>query len=261
MKKIYLFVIVAFLISTVLYLVNLQNGNILGIKKKDNPIVTPTPLVMPENTVEVNYKDREYWISWMKVREINKLFLYPNYSEKETSRSLIEKYKCQKLVNGGFYTKDDQPLGLFISEGMKLKDKTKNITMNGIFFASYEGGVGILPDFTENRTRFAVQTGPILIDNRMPKKLFLPNDIHARRMVVGLTEENEVVFLAFYNKDMPFGGPFLSDLPDILSRFQDKTGIRLVKALNLDGGSASAFYNGSFFLEELSYIGSYFCLR
>lgn len=259
MKKIHLIIILAGVMSVFSAWAirkNIQNKKIAGLSVR-----TPSSTIMPENTVEINFKGKSYWASWISIFDTDRLVLYPNFEAKDTSLTFIKKNNCKSLISGGFYTEDDKPLGLFIAEGEKLRDKIKSSLATGIFSLAYNGAVDISSDSVDEKPRFAIQTGPILIENGIFRKLYSRDDTAARRVVVSLTEKNEVVFIAFYSSSSPLQGPYLADLPPFLSRFQDKTGIHLAKAVNLDGGSASAFYNGSFLLEEINYVGSYFCIR
>jgi exopolysaccharide biosynthesis protein len=261
MKKIYLLVVFILAVSTFLFWKTINHGNILGIKKKSIEVVTPTPFKMPENTVSVTEGGKTFWATWIKVPDKDKVFLYPNFTEKDSARNLIAKNKCKYLVNGSYYTKDDQPLGLFLSNGLMLKDKTASSLMPGIFFISSDNKeVDITYDLAGKNVRFALQIGPMLIESGKTKNLMIKDDDFARRMVIALTPDKEIIFITIYDSNILFSGPYLSDLPTLLMQFTKTSGISLQKAANLDGGSASAFYTGTFFLEELSYIGSYFCI-
>ena len=79
-------------------------------------------------------------------------------------------------------------------------------------------------------------------------------------MLVATNEKGHVVFLVIYKKQSVFDGPHLKDLPTILDLFQQNKKIILKDVLNLDGGSASAFYTEGFKLKEIKPLGSYFCV-
>ena len=258
MKKLYLIGILAIISS--LILLTIAKGNLQSKKRIALPVSTPSPFVMPENTVEITFDGKSYWVSWIKVDDLSKLTLFPNFQEKTTARSFINKNKCQYLVNGGFYTEDDRPLGLFESGGEKIREKSANFLIPEIFFVTSDGEFDMVAEPPLRKVRFALQTGPLLIEKGLPKKLAIKNDETSRRMVVGKTSQREVIFLAVYDKEETFQGPPLSDLPGIINEFQKQKGIFFTKAVNLDGGSASVFYTNSLFLEELTYAGSFFCV-
>lgn len=106
----------------------------------------------------------------------------------------------------------------------------------------------------------AVQAGPILILDGKPRTLSIKNDENERRIVVAKTNDDKVLFLAIYKKDSAYIGPKLSEVPNLLQEFTQETDIEISSALNLDGGTASAFYTEGVSLGELTKIGSYFCV-
>jgi hypothetical protein len=80
-------------------------------------------------------------------------------------------------------------------------------------------------------------------------------------MIAMVTGDNKVIFMSIYNESSKFMGPYLADLPQILEIAQDKIGFLIADAINLDGGSASAFYFRDFQLSEASPIGGFFCVK
>ncbi len=264
MKKIFLLFIFIFTVSLPsFYILNKihDNGEILGVKKKNKPFVTPTPFVMPENTVALSKGEKTYWMTWVKVEDKEKLFLYPNFTEKDAARSLIEKKKCKSLINGSYYTKDDKPLGLFLSENVSFSKKNPSALIPVIFYVSADNReAGFVTDLADKKARIALQVGPVLVKDGKARRLSIRDDEMARRIILALAEDNQIIFITAYKPDAIYDGPYLTNLPDLLLHFREKTGINLSDAVNLDGGSASVFYDGKFFLEELSYIGSYFCV-
>ena len=73
------------------------------------------------------------------------------------------------------------------------------------------------------------------------------------------TKEGKVIFIVAYTKGNPLSGPRLTELPEIIDELSKNAKLDIVDALNLDGGSHSAFLTKSFQLTEISTIGSYFC--
>ena len=78
-------------------------------------------------------------------------------------------------------------------------------------------------------------------------------------MVVGITKKGETIFLVLYDPENTWSGPKLADTPGVLSGVIER--LQLTDALNLDGGSASAFIRGDLSLEELTSVGSFFCVK
>ncbi|MCX6724478.1 MAG: hypothetical protein NTV20_00040, partial [Candidatus Shapirobacteria bacterium] len=55
-------------------------------------------------------------------------------------------------------------------------------------------------------------------------------------------------------------GPLLADLPQIVGEIGETLGEDFKTALNLDGGTASAFLSQKKTIKEYTLIGSFFCL-
>ncbi len=221
---------------------------------------SPTPSPLPDQTIDYSVKGKMFRASWFTVSDIGKVFLYSNLDQKQTASEFISDKKCKEAVNAGFYTKEYKPVGLFVSEGKTLRDFTPNALFNGIVSISENNEARFL-DSPPSNTRIALQTGPFLIRDRQQMALRIQNDQSARRIAVGLTSNNTLLYMAFYDPENVYEGPLLNELPADLQEFQKQTGIMINDALNLDGGSASAFYTKGLFLQELTPVGSFFCIR
>ncbi|RJR30058.1 hypothetical protein C4564_01180, partial [Candidatus Microgenomates bacterium] len=107
----------------------------------------------------------------------------------------------------------------------------------------------------------ALQTGPVLVENGSAVELSLARDKQARRIVAAITGSNELVFVAIYSPGSSFDGPYLEDLPLIVNHISEELNLNIADAINLDGGTASAFYSENTHISELSPIGSFFCVK
>lgn len=222
------------------------------------PIVSFTPSP-PKDSLEIDNNGRIYRVAWLEVNNPSTVSLIPNFTENRTARSLIESKKCTEVVNGGFYTKDNQPTGLFINEGITLRSSIPNTLFNGFFVVDQNNTASIASSPPEEVGRLALQTGPILIRDEKVVKLVIRDDEFARRVVVGVTQKETVVFLVIYDPENSWSGPKLADTPDILSKVIAR--LQLKDVLNLDGGSASAFIRDDLSLQELTSVGSFFCVK
>ena len=215
--------------------------------------------VQNENQLTLEYKTGDLGVVWAFIEDPSKLSLHLNLEDKKTAASANTELGCKLLVNGGFYSKEDKPIGLFVASGKTISNWQENRLFNGILGITKEGKVQIIGsrgDF-EN----AVQTGPVLVKDGVHKELAIKNDTPARRVVAGITIEGKLVFLSFFNPASYYLGPNLEDLPFLLKSFEKQTGIEIKDAINLDGGTASAFYAEGISLTELRPIGSYFCSK
>ena len=137
-------------------------------------------------------------------------------------------------VNGGYFDERFAPLGLRIAEGKKLSLLVRGRLLSGIVVASgskiqilrlSEFGKGIRP-------QTAIQCGPFLID-RGAAVAGLDSKHTARRTFIALSNSGEVLMGYCSNAS-------LAELPAILAGYAGDTKIQ--RALNLDGGSSSAFW-------------------
>lgn len=159
--------------------------------------------------------------------------------------------KCRYGTNGGFYTKENKPIGLVVANS-----KTLNPAQNNKLFNGYLSNRGISFDIPSDAI-WAVQTGPVLWNNNQSMKVNTTNDKSARRNVAILSIDDKLYFAIFYNPQASVLGPYLNDLPEILKLLN----ISIKSAINLDGGGASAFYDGKTFLEESDPVGTILCAK
>lgn len=213
------------------------------------------------NTFSLEYQAKQYRVSWYGVDNIDSLSLIPNFSEKLPASSALGKYNCKFVSSAGFYTETNKPVGLFIHNGTTLESFKTNALFNGILSVNDFATSRITRDVPSDRLSIGLQTGPILIENSFARKLAIKNDKPARRVVAAVTGENKLFLLVIYTELGSFDGPYLNDLPEILKTAQKDIGQEFADAINLDGGSASAFYSPGVTLSELSPVGSFFCVR
>lgn len=222
------------------------------------PSLSPSPSPPPES-LDIDKGDRTYRIAWLLVRNPSAITLIPNFTEKRTARSLIDNKECTEVINGGFYTQDNQPTGLFVAEGKTIRGNIPNTLFHGYVVVDQDNTASIASSPPEQTPRLALQTGPILVGDGKAMTIAIQGDEYARRVVVGITHKRGVVFLAVYDPENPGSGPKLADTPGIL--FTVAARLQLKDALNLDGGSASAFIRSDLSLEELTSVGSFFCIN
>lgn len=223
---------------------------------------TPTPKSSETNkqSVVIDIEELPMRISWVKVDPKN-LDLYSNLQEKLTSTIIRAQKNCQVLVNAGFYSKENKHLGLLISN-YEIFSKTLSSSLFNGFFSVDENGANINTSPPANSSRLAIQSGPILLYNNDARIITISNnDEPARRIVAATTSDTQVLFLAIHRDGSELQGPYLTQVPNILSSFENETGININNAINLDGGSASVFITDSVYLPEVTQIGSYFCAK
>ncbi len=230
-----------------------------------NDLSSPSPFeqIKPtgHNFVDYEFNNLRLRVAWIEVSNLENLSLFSNLPTSETAEKRIREKSCKYLVNGGFYSEARRPIGAFVSEGETVNRSSRNNLFNGVFSVNDQEEPKITNNLGLGNVRFAVQSGPILISDGQLQQINLRSDAGERRTVVAINSQKRVVFLSIFNPESVYLGPHLSELADVLREFEKKTGNKFSFALNLDGGTASAFYSDSINLPELSPIGSYFCIK
>lgn len=215
------------------------------------PQASPSPVDQLES---VNYQSKDYRFTYFAVDDLKRLRLIAN-TDLEPTRTLIDRYQCRNLVNGGFYDENNRPLGWLVTEGEEISKEIDSRLFDG--FLSFNGGVKI--DFALPRSaRAGLQSGPMLVFESQPLTLNIAND-ELRRRMVALLASNELIFLTVVGQDSEISGPYLADLPGLVEAIAKKMNWGVSEAINLDGGTASAFYTDKVYLKELNPVGSIFC--
>lgn len=220
------------------------------------PTMSPTP---PPQSIDVTIQEKSYRIAWLLVLHPSALSLLPNFTQKRTAQSFIDTKECTHVINGGFYTTDYQPTGLFVAQGKTVRTTNPNALLNGYFVIEPDNTASIQYAPPESSVRIALQTGPILMKGGSPVKLTIRDDDFARRVGLGINKNGSTIFFVIYDPENTWSGPKLADTPIILSNIL--TRLAITDAINLDGGSASAFIRGDFSLQELVSVGSFFCVQ
>jgi len=237
------------------------------VRKLASPIpsapVIPTeilPTKVPVN--EFKFDNKTYQFYFHKMMSGETLELIPNFENATFSAQIVKNNNCSFGINGGFYTKSGEPLGLFQIGTKKIGSQIQNATFNG--FLSFASGLSIssapfYPSSTPYPASFfTLQSGPLIFLKNTVQPNFLEED-YSRRSLIAKTMTQDFYLFSIFEKDNVFNGPRLKDLRDIflLKEFTQIASFELV--LNLDGGSASAFYDKNVQIEEFKPIGSFLC--
>ncbi len=225
------------------------------------PIPTSTPVIRVAQGATIAVNNEEFAYAYIIVSHSADLSLVPNFSHPKDVQTLMSEHSCASAVNGGFYDTAGKPLGYFFADTHPYGTKIVSSLVNGFFWVDTAGTALISTALPDMQYRFALQTGPVILFNGQTMRLTIQNDERARRMVVTKTADNTILFIAVYSADSVFSGPMLSALPTIVSEISVKENLGIVDAMNLDGGSASAFYSKDTHLSELTPVGSIFCVQ
>jgi exopolysaccharide biosynthesis protein len=153
--------------------------------------------------------------------------------------------RCLAGVNGGYFNEQFSPLGLRIANGQMIAPLQRARLITGVLAASSRG-VQIVRSREFSRrlgVTAAIQCGPFLVDRGQPISGL--NDSHLARRTFAATTTSNRALLGVCS------GISLAELSKILANTSLAEDLRIERALNLDGGSSSAFWfareNGSAF--------------
>jgi exopolysaccharide biosynthesis protein len=159
--------------------------------------------------------------------------------------SVMKREKCACGVNGGYFDGEFKPIGLRIVNGQMVAPLQRARLITGVLVASSRA-VQIVRarEFSQHQKILAaIQCGPFLVDGsrRVPGL----NDSQQARRTFAATATNERALLGFCSEVS------LADLANILATTSVTADLKIQRAINLDGGSSSAFWfapeNGSVF--------------
>jgi uncharacterized protein YigE (DUF2233 family) len=154
----------------------------------------------------------------------------------ETLSETMARAKCVAGTNGGYFGPDFAPIGLLISDGKIVARLQRARLITGVLSASTRR-VQILRvrEFSlQGKVNAAVQCGPFLVDH-YERVGGLDDSTSARRTFVA-TGTNDRTSLGVCSEIS------LAELATILATTRLADDLKIQRALNLDGGSSSAFW-------------------
>jgi uncharacterized protein YigE (DUF2233 family) len=143
---------------------------------------------------------------------------------------------CLAGVNGGYFDPDYAPIGLLVADGKMTAPLQRARLITGVLIASTRG-VQILRvrEFSrQEKVNAAVQCGPFLIDHY--ERVGGLDDSHAARRTFAATGTNQRALVGVSSEVS------LAELGRILATTRLAEDLKIQRALNLDGGSSSAFW-------------------
>jgi len=212
------------------------------------PVSLPSPAATP---VLQEFGGFQY--SQVVIDNLSRLQLFSNLKARQSSTQLKQLNQCQTLTSAGFYDTNYQHLGWFQVGGMELSPQQNNQLFDG--FLSISSGRAELDFRPRLGADYGLQSGPMLVYDGKPLKLTIKADQPRRRVVAALTGDNQLIFMVILSPDSNYAGPLLAETPKLVLGINPA----ITAAINLDGGSASAFLSQAVSLLEYSPIGGYFC--
>jgi hypothetical protein len=153
--------------------------------------------------------------------------------------AVMKREKCVCGVNGGYFDTEFKPIGLRVADGSTFSPLRRARLITGILLQS-DRGIDVVRVSEFSRTKkviAAIQSGPFLVEGN--KRIRGLNDSQlAWRTFAGITANNRA-FLGVCS-DIS-----LAQLANILATAPIAANSKIHRAMNLDGGSSSAFWFAS----------------
>ncbi len=166
----------------------------------------------------------------------------------EDLAGVMRREHCLAGVNGGYFDPENKPVGLLISDGNVIAPLRKARLLGGVMIVS-NGRIQLLrvaEYSSKRRATAALQCGPFLVDRSQPVPGL--NDTRPARRTFIVTGGSDRVAIGLCS-DVT-----LAQLGKILATPGLTPDLKVQRALNLDGGSSSAFWfageHGSFSISE-----------
>lgn len=227
--------------------------------------VSSTPVGTSSQEKEINVGGNNYTYVASTVEATGSYQLINNLETKKSAKQLMSENGCRFGVNAGFYDTNNKPLGLLVIDGKTISGPRTGDLFNGYVAVTERNKMQLSTKPPEiAQSRYVSQTGPVLVVANAAIALNLSSDKPARRMIAAEIDgsEQRVAFAAIMAKNAVLDGPTLAELPQAVLEIAKNEGWREVRlAVNLDGGSASAFYSPDATVEEWTPVGSWWCVK
>src|SRR5437773_8666716 len=154
----------------------------------------------------------------------------------ESLADVMRHQQCLAGVNGGYFDKKFAPIGLRVANGQMIAPLQRARLITGVLVASSRG-VQIVRSREFSRrlgVTAAIQCGPFLVDRSQPISGL--NDSHLARRTFAATTGGSRALIGVCS------GVSLAELAKILATTSLAEDLKLERALNLDGGSSTAFW-------------------
>jgi uncharacterized protein YigE (DUF2233 family) len=150
--------------------------------------------------------------------------------------AVMKRENCVCGVNGGYFDTDFKPIGLRVADGTTFSPLRRARLITGILLQSDRGiDVVRVSEFSRiKKVVAAVQSGPFLVEGN--KRIRGLNDSQPARRTFAGVATNDRTFLGVCS-DVSLAG-----LANILATAPIIADSKIRRAMNLDGGSSSAFW-------------------
>lgn len=176
----------------------------------------------------------------------------------KTIKEIHEETGSFLTFNGGFFTEEFKPTGLLISEGKKLRKTSPAGLLNGILAIDDTGNARLFKNtasLNENKYVFAIQNGPVLLDEKGNIGISEDTGKTASRTAVGLDDKGNVILIilkqSLLNADNQMT---LYRFAHLLKESPEFAKLDLRATLNLDGGPSTGMMIDDLYFPEMEKV-------
>jgi hypothetical protein len=164
------------------------------------------------------------------------LHVIDNPDGEKSLAEAMEERKCVAGVNGGYFDPNFAPIGLRVAEGRNLKPLVRAHLLTGVLLSTSQGiRIARLAEYSKNsKPDAALECGPFLVDLGAAVRGL--NDTRPARRTFAAVDRRDRAALGFCSDAS------LAGAGKILSSAALAPDFKIWRALNLDGGSSSAFW-------------------
>ena len=164
------------------------------------------------------------------------LRMIDNASGSEDLAEAMVRGKCAAGVNGGYFDPNFKPIGLRVIDGAVTSPQTRARLLTGVLCASSRGiAILRLAEFSRRRKcDAAIECGPFLVDGGT-RISSLDDRRSARRTFAAVSQEGKTALGV--SSELT-----LAQLGAVLANRSLTKDFKISRAMNLDGGSSSAFW-------------------
>ncbi len=178
----------------------------------------------------------------------------PEPPESLSIKQLHKQQDSKLSFNGGFYTPEFQPTGLLISNTEMLHPYQNAELTNGVFILDKNNQPKLLTVEQFNQTdlqtlRFALQAGPILLDQNGQIAVSSDSQNKASRTAIGIDQNNHIIVIILRQTLIERQNTeSLYQFAKILQKLD------LHSTLNLDGGNSTGLIINNTYFPELEKV-------
>ena len=186
------------------------------------------------------------------------LKIYQNQGEPKSIKEIHQETGSLLSFNGSFFDENFRALGLLVSDGKRLHAPSRAKLLNGIFTVGYEGKAKLHlspPNLNEKNYSFAIQNGPVLIDENGKILIKQENDHVAGRTILALDKEKNIILLVIKQSLLSSENVIsLYQLAHLLKENNQFKEFELRAVLNLDGGASTGVAISGNYLPEMNRV-------